>query len=107
MKLINYNRGYNNTFNCSIHGTIKMTRNEFDKAIAFLFKTRKWVYDRGSIDLYKRMLLEDLNRKIYIEKRGTLQGFLVNIRVYATQAIVEKYNLHNYKRSNYQLFISV
>lgn len=36
MKVINYNYGYNNTFNCSIHGKIVVTFDEWRKAREYL-----------------------------------------------------------------------
>lgn len=100
MKLINYNYGYNNTFNCSIHGKIIVTPREWKRAIAFLKRTRKWARAYTHVDTYKQLLKEDLERKIEVKK-----GYYVNIRVPATQGIAEKFKLDKYKRANYVFFV--
>lgn len=105
MKLINYKRGYNNTFDCSIHGTIKMDRKEFDSIVSYLYgdadKIRK---DHAYFN--SQLLKEDLARRIYIRNnRGIVQGFLINIRVSATEALVKQFNLNGYKRGNYQIHV--
>lgn len=97
MKLINYKRGYNNTFDCSIHGTIKMNRKEFDKALSYLFANQEklWIPE---------LLPKDLARRIFIKNsRGIVQGFLVNIRTTATELIASRFNLKGYKKGNYQI----
>ena len=93
MKLINYKMGYNNTFDCSIHGTIKMSLKEYKKAIKYLKNNSvKWGY--------KYLLVEDLKRVIKLKN-----GFLVNIRVSATDKLVKKFDLSNYKVGNYQILV--
>lgn len=104
MKLINYKRGYNNTFDCSVHGTIEMNREEFDNVVEFLAKNNGWWYQSHSENFSRSMLSEDLARRVYIKNsRHIVQGFYVNIRVYATEALVKHFNLKGYKRGNYQL----
>ena len=105
MKIINYNRGYNDIFECSIHGTIKMNREEFDQAVKYLFMDSDRI--RKDHEYFNSKLLErDLARRIHIKnKRGISQGFFVNIRVSATEALVKHFNLKGYKRGNYQLQI--
>ncbi len=91
MKLINYKRGYNNLFDCSIHGTIKMNVGEYLKVIDLMHKKNMfstWTLSR------------DLERKIFTKK-----GFYVNVRTTATDLIAKKWKLTNYKRGNYQLFV--
>lgn len=95
MKLINYSLGYNDIFDCSIHGTIKITRSEFDDVVKFLYKNEDRLY------LSKKILIEDLSRRIVTKK-----GFLINIRATATQLIAKKYNLKNYKNANYQIEVT-
>ena len=94
MKLINYNRGYNSHFECSIHGTIEMTEDEFKEVKAYLYKSDDYFH------LSSGVLMRDMETKIITSK-----GFYVNIRVTATDLIARKYNLSNYKKGNYQLFI--
>jgi hypothetical protein len=93
MKLINYYYGYNPIFECSIHGKIVMTAKEWKDAYNFLKRTKK-------IDSYfKKVLTEDVERTI-----PTRNGsYLLNVRVSATEVLVEKYNLSNYKRGNYMI----
>ena len=45
-------------------------------------------------------LSRDLERKIFTKK-----GFYINVRVTATELIVKKWKLNNYKKGNYQLFV--
>ena len=100
MKLINYKRGYNNTFNCSIHGTIEMTYKEWKEVFRRLKRSINpfKYYDDGRF--YKRIFFEDIQRAI-ITKRARY----INIRVALTSWIVKKYGLTNYKRGNYKLRI--
>lgn len=101
MKLINYKRGYNNTFDCSIHGTIKMTPIEFKQAVEYLERDADTM--RKNHAYFNSILLkEDLERKINFAR-----GFLVNIRVSATEALVNHFNLRNYKRGNYQIMVTI
>ena len=58
MKLINYKRGYNNTFDCSIHGTIKMTFEEWLEAYKYLKNQR---YD------FRFLLHKDIKREVKIK----------------------------------------
>lgn len=93
MKIKNYKYGYNDTFNCSIHGTIEMTNTEFKKVKKYLFNPKvQWGY--------KSMLTTDLNRIV-----KSRQGFLINIRVRPTEKIVDHFKLKGYKRGNYALRI--
>lgn len=92
MKLVNYKRGYNNIFDCSIHGTIYMNSYEFTKIVLYIQKYKRY---------FSRSLFEgDINRKIHIKN-----GYMVNIRVNATEALAKHWGLKNYKRGNYQLCI--
>ena len=100
MKLINYNYGYNNEFNCSIHGKIIVSKEEWDNIKRFLSRTRKWVYDRGYVWFYKRILKEDLKRFYKVKK-----GKLYNIRVDATSGVAKEFELDNYKRGNYTFLV--
>ena len=103
MKLINYKRGYNNTFDCSIHGTIKMNREEFDNAIEYLFNDADRIRKEHSY-FSSELLKDDVARRIHIKNsRGISQGFLINIRVSATEALVKHFNVKGYKRNNYQI----
>jgi hypothetical protein len=89
MKLINYNYGFNNTFNCSIHGKIKINYNEFKKIFEYLSNNNvKWGY--------KYLFNEDILNAIPIKG-----GYLFNIRVNATGLVVNHFNILGYKRGNY------
>lgn len=99
MKLINYKRGYNNTFDCVIHGTIYMNEAQWDMVLSYLMTGTRLDY-YGS-DMLKKLLTEDIHRKIM-----TKRGYLINIRGTATELIVKKWNLNNYKKGNYQLHIT-
>ncbi len=95
MKLINYDYGYKNTFNCCIHGKIIVNPQEWKAIVKYLFNPAvKACY------LYKDILRQDLNRFI-----ATKQGDLYNIRVTATEKVVEKFNLKGYKLSNYMFLV--
>lgn len=103
MKLINYKRGYNNTFDCSIHGTIKMTRDEFDSMVKYLYQNAGTIKKEQEY-FSPELLKEDLARRVYEKtKAGIVKSFLVNIRVSATQAVVNHFNIKGYKRGNYQI----
>lgn len=101
MKLINYKRGYNNTFDCSIHGTIKMTMGEWKQAEHYLINDADTIRKDHSY-FNSQLLKEDVQRRIKIKN-----GFLINIRVSATEALVKQFNLKNYKRGNYQIEVSL
>lgn len=96
MKLINYNYGYYQQFNCSIHGKIVMTLKEWRDALKFL-RRKKWSISSPWI---ARVLSEDISKHV-----PNKNSFLVNIRVPATEALVKRYNLAGYKRANYMLQI--
>lgn len=98
MKLINYRYGYNNLFNCSIHGKIRMSTREWKKVYKFLLLgSKRWL---PSYPWIKQILKEDIHRKIRYKND---KGYLINIRVPATDALVKKYKLNNYKLGNYSI----
>jgi len=98
MKLINYNYGYNNNFNCSIHGKIIMNEKEWKEAITFLLKgAKRWL---PSYPWIKNTLKEDIERGVRVKN-----GKLYNIRVSPTETIAKKYSLKNYKRGNYVVLV--
>jgi len=101
MKLINYNYGYNNTFNCSIHGKIVMTPEEWQEALKYLKSAKVKKSFLPSYPWTNYNLLEDINRTI-----KTKWGHLINIRVPMTEKLVAHYNLDNYKRGNYVILIT-
>ena len=84
MKLTNYNRGFNDFFDCSIHGVIKMTQLEFTSVRTWLLRSKALFIKR------------DLDRILQTKHR-----YFLNIRISATEKLVKKYNLTNYKRGNY------
>jgi hypothetical protein len=94
MKLINYKRGYNNTFDCSIHGTIKMSRDEYDEMVMFLYKNENKVWN-------KDILYTDLANRIHFKG-----GFLCNIRTTTTEMVAKHFGLTNYKPNNYQIEVT-
>lgn len=101
MKIVNYNYGYFPIFNCSIHGKIVMTSKEWKEAYCFLLRGQKrWL---PSYPWVAKILKEDEKRSIPTRKGS----YLINIRVPATEALVERYKLHGYKRGNYMLEIII
>uniref|UniRef100_A0A6M3IWT1 Uncharacterized protein n=1 Tax=viral metagenome TaxID=1070528 RepID=A0A6M3IWT1_9ZZZZ len=96
MKLINYNYGYNNTFDCSIHGKIIVNKVEWKAILKYLFNPAVTSYY-----LYKHLLKEDITRLIETKK-----GKLCNIRVAATEKAVNKFNIKKYKRGNYMFLVT-
>jgi hypothetical protein len=98
MKIINYDYGYNNYFDCSIHGKIIMDKKEWGEAISFLLRgAKRWL---PSYPYIKNILKEDIKRSISVKN-----GKLYNVRVSATEVIAEKYNLKKYKRGNYVILV--
>jgi len=87
MKITNYKLGYNTIFDCSVHGTITMTKEEFRKALPII----------------KKHCAKDFNtcitKNYYIHKG--IQYY--NFGVTATSKLVDTYKLSNYKPSNYQI----
>ena len=96
MKLINYNYGYNNFFNCSIHGKIILNEEEWKAIIKYLFNPAVKSYC-----LFKNILKEDIDRYIVTKK-----GRLYNIRVTATEIVATKFKLDRYKRGNYMFLVT-
>jgi len=96
MKLINYNYGYNNTLNCSIHGRIVLNKEEFGKIVKYILNplVTKELF-------FRNLLKEDLNRLVFTDK-----GTLLNIRVTATEKVVNKFNIRGYKRGNYAFLVT-
>ena len=97
MKITNYKYGYIPVFDCVINGKITMSSQEFGKVKKYLLRTPKMEYTNDR-DFRVRMLKEDLQRKIELKN-----SYLVNIRVLATELIVNHYKLNGYKRNNYML----
>jgi hypothetical protein len=96
MRLVNYKRGYSDVFECSIHGTIYMSRNEFNKAFRYIKRIKKYL---GG-DFYFNLFVQDTHRVV-----ETKDYQLINVRITATQKIVQKFSLSGYKPGNYQLAI--
>ena len=96
MKLTNYKYGYINAFDCSIHGKIVATQKEWQDCLRYLLRLKP----DTSYPFYKYMIKEDAKRQI-----KTKQGYIVNIRVWATGKIAKRYNLQGYKRANYMFLI--
>lgn len=91
MKLINYKRGYLEKFDCVIHGTIRVNPMEYAQFVYYL-NIPSVKYDT------KSHLKKDLERKI-----NTKIGFLVNLRVSATERIVRHFKIKGYKPGNYMI----
>lgn len=79
------------------YGKITMNYDEYRKAVKYLVRARigysyNWEFN-------KRLLLEDLERKASVKGNG----FILAIRVPATEKLVEKFKLDRYKKQNYYL----
>ena len=105
MKLTNYNYGGPQEFGCWIRGKIVVSLNEWYKIQRYLFSPTvlaKLGRDSGNA-LVSRMLQEDMERRVFTRK-----GFVVNIRVSATDAVIRRFkpqNARRYKRQNYMFHI--
>lgn len=99
MKLVNYKRGYNDLFNCSIHGTIYMNNMEWGEVYRYI-QNNKTLLDKYDPVFYWKLFADDCERT-----QANSHGYCINIRVRATEAIARKYKLNNYKLGNYQLCI--
>lgn len=100
MKLINYKYGYH--FDCSIHGKIVMTPTELEQAKKYLFNPAVKYHDIYYTPMMKRILRDDLERKLPLLKKG----YWINIRVWATEKIVKHFQLPRYKRGNYVIEVT-
>jgi hypothetical protein len=75
-----------------------MSKKEFTEALLFLKRgAKRWL---PSYPWVIGVLKEDIKRTIPVKG-----GYLVNIRVPATEVIAEKYNLTNYKRGNFMILV--
>lgn len=91
MKITNYNIGYVQKFDCSIHGTLHVTKEEFKKILPVL---KKYSYD-----------FEDSITKNYIvDKFG---NHFYSFGVTPMDKINAKYKLARYKRANYQIKLHI
>ena len=100
MRLINYKYGYNNTFNCSIHGKIILSTKEWSDVLKYFRSPQVKKSFLPSYPWTNSILLEDTKRKIQ-----TKDGYIINIRVPMTEKLATRYKLNNYKRGNYMLNI--
>lgn len=108
MKLINYNYGGPQEFNCWIRGKILCTLNEWEQVKKHLRLTsttrRLYPYSQQLRPKQARTVLErDILRTV-----PTKRGYLVNIRVTATNEIITHFkpdNSAHYKRQNYMFEI--
>lgn len=96
MKVINYNYGYIPEFSCTIHGKIIVSKEEWVKMVKYLLHPRLVLYYSTS----KTMLKGDLARRI-----PTKNGYLVNVRCYATEALAKKFGF-KVKRANYMFLVT-
>lgn len=100
MKLINYKYGY--LFNCSIHGKIKMTPEELEQVVKYLRHNKVQHTYFAKTGFTQAIFENDLKRTMPIKG-----GYLINIRVGATELLVKKFGLKGYKRGNYMLEIDM
>lgn len=98
MKLINYKYGYFQEFTCSIHGKIRMTYREWKKARTYLLAN--YLKRKSDRSFFLPILRQDIERRI-----NTKKSFIINIRVTATEQLVNHFKVKNYKRGNYILEI--
>lgn len=102
MKLINYNYGGPQEFNCWIRGKIIVSRNEWRQIQLYLFNPAvlaKLGRTHG-VGFVGRMLREDMERKV-----KTSRGYLVNIRTSATHAVIAHFHPQNYRRYKLQNYM--
>lgn len=95
MKLRNHYKNYTYFNDTVIKGTITMTSSEWKTALKYLnhHKVTSYYFD-------KTIFKQDIERK-----EQTKNGYLINIRVSATEILVRKYSLKHYQRHNYQILV--
>lgn len=94
MKLINYNYGFVQRFECCIRGKIVVTKKEWEKIIAFC---RSKLLESN----YTGLTFEkDIRRQVH-----SIEGELYNIRVEATEWVIKKWKLPKYRRANYMFLV--
>ena len=98
MRIVNYDYGYSNFFDCCIHGKIIVSNKEWKRIMAYV----KRVKPDSSYPFYKNYVLKDWSNK----RIKTKKGELVNLRVWATEKIVNRFNIERYKRGNYLFLIT-
>lgn len=99
MKIIHRDYGYQ--FDCSIKGKIEVTRREWAIIKKYLLRSKSWHSDNYD---NRPILRRDLERSI-----DTEQGRLFNIRVPATDAVIQWFGtvkqMKQYKRQNYMFLV--
>lgn len=106
MKIINYKYGYIDTFSCSIHGKIVMTRAEWKKASKYLFNGGVLKKIQRRMQQFPIWELSGIIQKDIDRRIETKQGTLINIRVSPTEILVERFKPKGtFKRANYMLLI--
>lgn len=98
MKLINYNYGGPDEFNCWMRGKIVMSANEWRDVQIHLMKS----------STIKKLWNLDILRKDMERTVKTKDGFLVSVRTTATDEIVRHFkpvNANRYKRQNYMIHV--
>ena len=93
MKIINYKYGY--LFDCSIHGKIQVSQDEWRQIRVLLFSKSKWCGHLG-VKFARNMLASDMVRSMQVKGAKWY-----NIRVSATEAVVKHFMLTKYKKGNY------
>jgi hypothetical protein len=101
MKLINYKRGYNDTFECSIGGTITMSQEEWVRVKRYLIKKAKRLDVISGWTMWSKVFARDCKQTITTPEGNTL----LSIGVTLTEGIAQRYHLTTYKQCNYQLHI--
>lgn len=82
MRIVNYRRGYSDFFDCSIHGRIIVTNDE-------------WGLIRKHIEKYA------FDTDDFIRFQSVRGGRWYNIRTTATDKLVKYFSLEKYRRGNY------
>lgn len=77
-----------------------MNYDEYKEVVRFLLRSRLGARYENSF--LKRLLREDLKKQVSVKGNG----FIVAVRVTATEKIVAKYQLKRYKRQNYFIHVT-
>jgi hypothetical protein len=91
MKLTNYNKGYREKFDCSIHGTLEVNKEEFKKILPII---KKYCIDYDNA----------IQKNYYVDKQG---NHYYSFGITPFIKIVNKYQLKNCKDGNYQIKLAI
>lgn len=87
MRLVNYSRGYNAFFDCSINGRIIVSNGEWGAICQY---ARRYAFNQGDFSRFQSV-------------RG---GRWYNIRATATWKVAKRFNLKRYKPGNYVIEVT-